>query len=142
MAPVIQAYMSGAAAGGVLTAAPFCAVSLLYGQPMHAFALLLMLGPLLSVIWAIGLLWLGTPAWLLLHGLGLRKPSHAAVLGFALPSAATLAATAFSVPQLAPIALLAGLVGVAVGLIVHRTAYGRSENPRNAQTTAASALPQ
>lgn len=88
------------------------------------------------LLWGAGITALGVPAWYLLHRYGFRNWLSAAALGFVLPfivsgrGADTLSVIA-GYPQrhgweIRWLDVAYGAIGIVIGLIIWRTAYGRT----------------
>jgi len=105
---------------------------------VSAFLFTLITGGLTAaLVFAVGLLLVGAPAWGLAHRLGLRRAWHAALLGAVLTGAAMAligmlglaregAWSFFAARGLRP----STAIGAVVGVVVARTAYGPGRIPR------------
>lgn len=78
---------------------------------------------------SLGLLWVGIPAWLALHGLERRSRGFAVIAGSALSGFAAMILAAVMAGADTPGVALATAVmlapGAAAGWVLHRIAYGR-----------------
>lgn len=139
---VLAALIASAAAGGLATAAGtvlgVAAQSFAYGLPsladivlggMMAVAMVLMLGFYTTIVFAIGLVVIGLPAWATLHRIGFRSRA-AAILTGSLLTGTTAAALAFALDPSNSAAGWFGLLMVLPGAIaswtLHRIAYGKA----------------
>lgn len=97
---------------------------------IFGFGLIVYIGPVAAVVFAIGLVVVGLPAWALLHALHWRSRGAAVAAGAFLAAATTgvltLANNASSVGSAGLFALYLLLPGAAAGWALHRTSYGRA----------------
>ncbi len=134
--------LAAAAAGGLATAAAVVLAMLIpafsNGVPspadlvtgaMMAIVMVLILSIYTAIVFAVGLLVVGLPAWAALYRLGFRSRSAAALAGGVL---AAVTASALVMAMGGPgsgvvsFGLLMLLPGVAAGWTLHRVAYGRT----------------
>ena len=139
---VMAALIASAAAGGLATAAGTVLImatrSFAYGPPsftaivtggMMAVVMVLLLGFYTTIIFAIGLVVIGLPAWATLHRLGFRSRAAAILTGGVLTgTAATARAFALdpSNSGAGSFGLLMVLPGAVAGWTLHRVAYGKA----------------
>jgi hypothetical protein len=99
-------------------------------ETMMAVAMILMLSIYTAIVFAMGLLIVGLPAWAVLYRLGFRTRWVAVLAGSVLTSA-TASALAFALNASHSDAGWFGLLmippGAAAGWTLHRVAYGRSK---------------
>ena len=110
-----------ALAGGAAAVAQAAAIGLMIGLMSAFYA---------AVAFGIGLVVVGGPAWLALHGLGARRRWAAVLTGAVLataPGVIFLAAVASEEGDRGAMPLAAFLIlpGAAAGWVLHRVAYGR-----------------
>ena len=127
-AVAVEAYLLLAVFGWVGGPAPTPEVfvqALIFG-----FGLIVYIGPIAGVVFAIGLVIVGLPAWALLHALQWRSRRAAMAAGALLAAATTgvltLANNASSVGSAGLFALLLFMPGAAAGWALHRISYGRA----------------
>lgn len=138
-ATIARSLWTGALCGATLVSANLLVVNLVGERPVDGPIIALIAFPVALVFWAVGLLFVGGPAWMLLHTLGLTRRWMGAMLGGA--SGALVLMLRFSwIEDLMdaphgmawshPLANVAafGAMGVAVGWIVVHQAYGRAES--------------
>ena len=132
----------GAVTGGAAVGIGICLMSVVAslvrregaefeGSLIDLASLALLFGGYATVVYAVGLVALGAPAWALLHLLGLRRRRHAAVLGAAL-NGATVAAFMLAGSHSRPSGAWLGSIGMVVifaalgavlGVVIWRCAY-------------------
>lgn len=95
---------------------------------IFGFGLIVYIGPIAGVVFAIGLVIVGLPAWALLHALQWRSRRAAMAAGAVLAAATTgvLTLANSSLGSAALFALLLFMPGAAAGWALHRTSYGRA----------------
>jgi hypothetical protein len=126
-----SAFFGGAAVGAAITGGG-TALSAVGTSSLDGQLQVLFLGALFLVfalvIWAVGLLLVGVPAWCVLHALGMRGWRTAVLTGAVLPFGVGLLLINWEEgrPQGLGFPALLGLAGSAVGYTVWRIAYGRS----------------
>lgn len=118
--------LGGAATGGVLTSLLHAAVGVAGGIGGAAITWSVRVFAISFLVWLIGLVVIASPGWWALHRLGARSQDAAMIYGGGLTFVvlAMLSVGGANPAGLTGAAIMAG-VGVAVGWLVARLAYGR-----------------